>query len=92
MDDTKSLGHRIKTTGIKYVCFDANGTIFDDVGIGLESCNRLLEYYGVRYLFANRIWKASNCQGRGEVSSPASFLFVLGQFFLSQHYCVVWCV
>jgi phosphoglycolate phosphatase-like HAD superfamily hydrolase len=30
----------------KYVVFDLNGTIFDDVKIGLESCNRLLEYYG----------------------------------------------
>jgi phosphoglycolate phosphatase len=33
-------------SAIKYVFFDANGTIFDDVEIGLESCNRLLEYYG----------------------------------------------
>jgi isopentenyl-diphosphate delta-isomerase len=45
-DDLPRLIRIFYSPVIKYVCFDANGTIFDDVGIGLESCNRLLEYYG----------------------------------------------
>jgi len=45
-DDLPRLIRIFYSHVIKYVCFDANGTIFDDVGIGLESCNRLLEYYG----------------------------------------------